>query len=263
MIRSMQLAIIKKDMLGIVTNKRVLLTMLIVPLTIMIVLPSIFILLLHFAPEEITEFEVLLEMMPNKDEMGDVRQAVMGLLLNYIMPMFFLLIPIMASSVMAASSFVGEKEKRTLETLLYSPLSIKQIFYAKILASFFISMIVSLISFFTMIIVMEVEMLLTADIMILPDINWLIILFLFLPSVSLIAITLIVRGSAKAQTMEEAQQAAVFLVLPIMLLIVGQFTGILLIGRWILLGLGVLLTLIAGIFIKGAIGKWSYETLLR
>lgn len=39
-----------------------------------------------------------------------------------------LMIPVMASSVMAASSFVGEKEKHTLETLLYSPLSLKQLF---------------------------------------------------------------------------------------------------------------------------------------
>ncbi|HIW21560.1 MAG TPA: ABC transporter permease subunit [Candidatus Dorea intestinavium] len=51
------------------------------------------------------------------------------------------------ASIMAAGSFVGEKEKRTLETLLYSPLSITKIFQAKVLASFLLSMFISFISF--------------------------------------------------------------------------------------------------------------------
>lgn len=55
-----------------------------------------------------------------------------------------------ASSVMAASSFVGEKEKHTLETLLYSPLSLKQLFQSKILAGFLVGMMVSYISFAAM-----------------------------------------------------------------------------------------------------------------
>ena len=48
----------------------------------------------------------------------------------------------------------------------------------------------------------------------LPGISWLIILLLVSPAISLIAVTLIVRGSAKAQSVEESQQSAVFLVIP-------------------------------------------------
>lgn len=36
-----------------------------------------------------------------------------------IMPVFFIIIPIMAASFIAASTFVGEKEKRTLEKKNY------------------------------------------------------------------------------------------------------------------------------------------------
>ena len=67
------------------------------------------------------------------------------------MPLYFLIIPIMAATVMSATSFVGEKEKQTLETLLYCPLSLKQIFRAKVLASFLLSMLVSGISFVAMV----------------------------------------------------------------------------------------------------------------
>lgn len=43
---------------------------------------------------------------------------------------------------------------------------------------------------------------------IMPDISWLIVMLLIAPAISLVAIGITVRGSAKAQTMEEAQQRA-------------------------------------------------------
>lgn len=70
------------------------------------------------------------------------------------------------------------------------------------------------------------------------------------------------RISAKAQSMEDAQQSAVFLILPILLLIVGQFTGILLVNTWILLGIGILCGLLAWFLMKKAMGNFRYELLL-
>ena len=80
------------------------------PLVLTVVLPSVFVLVLTQKPDAASDFQKLLDM-----------------------PLFFLIVPIMASSVMAASSFVGEKEKHTLETLLYSPLSLRQLFQSKVL----------------------------------------------------------------------------------------------------------------------------------
>ena len=223
-------AIIKKDLKGITANKRLFSTLLIVPLVLTIVMPTIFILVIHFVPEETDDFQQLLKMLPMAKQTGDFSLTVISLILNYILPVFFLMIPIMTASIMAASSFVGEKEKHTLETLLYCPLTLKQIFRSKVFASFLLSMIVSFFSFFTMLIVLEAEILFFTGNLVLPDVNWLVIMLLISPAISLIAITLIVRGSAKAQSVEESQQGAVFLILPIILLVVGQFTGILLIS---------------------------------
>lgn len=94
-------------------------------------------------------------------------------------------------------------------------------------------------------------------------ISWLIIMLLISPSISLIAITLIVRYSAKAQTVEEAQQRAVFLVLPVILLVVGQFTGFLLVSIWILLGLSAVLALLAGILMRGSMVKFNYKMIFE
>ena len=95
------------------------------PLALTIVLPSIIVFVTVLVPESTSDFQRLLAMLPDTAGEYNQKQMILGLVLNKIMPAFFLLIPVMASSVMAASSFVGEKEKHTLETLLYSPLSLK------------------------------------------------------------------------------------------------------------------------------------------
>lgn len=259
----MQLALMKKDIRSITSNKQVFSVMLIVPLALTIILPSIFVFVTVLVPDVTPDFQKLLEMLPITGQIENQEQMILGLLLNKIMPAFFLMIPIMASSVMAASSFVGEKEKRTLETLLYSPLSLKQLFQSKILASFSVSMMVSFISFTAMIVVMEIEVLLLTGSAVMPDLSWMIVMLLIAPSVSLVAISITVRGSAKAQTIEEAQQRAVFLVFPIIALVIGQFTGVIMVSPWLLLGLGIVLALIAALLVKGVVGKFTYEKLLR
>ena len=96
-----------------------------------------------------------------------------------------------------------------------------------------------------------------------PDISWLIVMLLIAPAISLVAIALTVRGSAKAQTIEEAQQRAVFLIFPILALIIGQFTGVILVNSWLLLVVGIVLALLAFLLMRGAAGKFTYEKLLK
>ena len=263
MINSMQAAIIKKDFRSIVANKRLFPVLLVVPLIFTLVLPSIFILAINFVPDDMGEFQALIDMMPLGKQSDTLARTFISLILNNIMPIFFLMIPIMAASVMAASSFIGEKEKRTLETLLYCPLTLKKIFQSKVWASFLVSMTVSVSSFLVMLIVVEIEVLLTTGSMFTPDISWLIMMLFVSPSVSLLAITLIVGGSAKSQTIEESQQRAVFLIIPVILLVVGQFTGVILINAWYLLAIGAIVAVVAAIMMRRSERKYTYEVLLK
>lgn len=114
-----------------------------------------------------------------------------------------------------------------------------------------------------MLTVLELEVFFLTGNLVAPGINWLIILALLSPAIALIAVTLIVKGSAKAQSMEESQQGAVFLIIPLLLLIVGQFTGALLLNVWILLGLSAVCAFLAWILLQRAMGRFTYEMLLR
>ena len=71
------------------------------------------------------------------------------------------------------------------------------------------------------------------------------------------------RNSARAQSVEESQQSAVFLIIPVLLLIVGQFSGVMLLNVWILLGLSILCAAAAWLLMQRALGKFTYEMLLR
>lgn len=254
-------AIIKKDLKKVLSSKTMFISLLAVPLVLTVLLPTIFILSQYFLPQENDEFAKLLELLPLSELSGSLQENITKLILNYALPIFFLLIPIMASTIMSAASFVGEKEKQTLETLLYCPLSLKQLFQAKTAASFLLSMSVSGISFLVMLIVLETEIYCTAGIFILPGIQWLLVMLLLAPSLSVIAITLMVRISAKAQSVEDAQQGTVFLVLPILFLCISQFAGLFLINAWILLGLGILCAVLAFLLFRRAAANFTYETL--
>lgn len=260
--RSEMIALIQKDWTAFTANKRLLLTLYIIPVVLTVFLPTIFILTFHFAPQELTELQPLLDKLPSAGENNSLKKMAAGLIVNHLLPVFFLIIPIMAASFMSASSFVGEKEKHTLETLLYCPLSLKQIFQAKVLASFLVSMTVSLISFLLMITVTETEMYILSGSFLQLDILWLPVMLLLSPAISLIAITLIVRFSAKARSVEDAQQGAVFLILPVILLIAGQFTGILLVDFYIVLLLSIISAAVAWLLLHKAMGALHYEELL-
>lgn len=255
-------AIIKKDFRGVAANRRLFPALFLVPSLLAVVLPSIFVIAVHFTPDD-PDILKLLALVPQAAPGQSLELTLWGLLLNSILPALFLVIPVMASSITAASAFVGEKERHTLETLLYCPLTLRQIFQAKVLASFLVSMVVSLLSFAAMFLVVEGEVFFLAGQALRPSVNWLAVLLLVSPAVSLIAVTLIVRGSAKAQSVEESQQAAVFLILPLLLLVVGQFAGLFLMSFWLLLGLGLLCGALAWILLRKSMGRFTYERLLQ
>lgn len=263
MVNTTQKAIIKKDVKTIMFNKRLFPVLLIVPFMFSVVMPIIFVCMAIFTPESSDDFRQLLSLVTTLGPNDDMRQALLDIIINSMLPVFFIIIPIMASSVMAASSFVGEKEKRTLETLLYSPITLKQIFQSKILASLSLSMIVTFSSFIVMLIVLQLTlMILNGSNLSINIASWASILILLAPSMSLLAITLIVNGSAKSQTVEESQQRSVFLIIPIILLLIGQFTGILLVNALLLIVLAAVFLVVALLLMKKAEKKFNYESLL-
>lgn len=85
---TMQSALIRKDIRGITANKQLLVGMISVPIALTVVIPSIFIMLLHFLPNGLNNFDIMLRMLPTDIQPDNMNAAIISLLLNNIMPVF-------------------------------------------------------------------------------------------------------------------------------------------------------------------------------
>lgn len=78
-------AIIKKDFRGVASNRRFFSALLIVPLVLTIVLPSIFVIAIHFVPDD-PDFAKLLSLLPEAARMESLELTLSSMILNYILP---------------------------------------------------------------------------------------------------------------------------------------------------------------------------------
>ena len=85
-------AIIKKDFRGVTDNKHLFASLLIVPLVLTIVLPSTFLVMIHFAPDD-PDIQRLLDLLPQSMQTKGLEQGLAELVLNFMLPVFFLIIP--------------------------------------------------------------------------------------------------------------------------------------------------------------------------
>lgn len=246
-------AIALKDIRGITANLQVWLPMLLVPLILGVVLPTIYMIAVtHFGPEaaDMEEMLVWLDRIPpsplkdSLDAMSNVSQRISYLVANYMLAPFFLMIPLMASSVVAADSLAGEKERGTLESLLFAPMDMLSLFTGKVLAAFLPSMGLSLATFLISTVTVNLTGWRLFGRIFFPALNWLPLMLLVIPMVSLLAIFLTVFISARVATFQAAYQMGGLLVLPALLLLVGQASGLLLLGPGLLTAVGIGLALI-------------------
>ena len=162
----------------------------------------------------------------------------------------YLIAPIVGAVSLAAYSVVGEKQGRTLEPLLTSPLSTAEILIAKVLASFLPSLAiegVGLCLYGALIAAVAP-----------PAVVWSLLSFRSLllvgvlgPFASLSALQATIAVSSRVNDPRSAQQVAVLLVLPLVGMAVGQMAGVFFVTTAIL----VLLCL-------GAIAAWVVLILL-
>ena len=261
MVNKMQSALIKKELKDIFDEGNFFMNYMLLPLIMSVFLPAVFVILLIFDLEEI--LAELAEIPVFAELIGADPQASIHFMLDTTMAPFLLMIPILTVLIMATSTFAGEKERKTLETLLYSPMSLREIIEAKIIGAFLLGMIVTLASFIAMVMVTGLLLWFTKGILFIPGLVWLPVILLVSPAFSIIGITFKVRVSAKAKSVQQAQQRSAVLIMPLIILIIVQFTGLAVINVWVYLLGGIVLAILAVLLMRMVFRKLTYEELLR
>ena len=146
--------------------------------------------------------------------------------LTFMMIPFFLMVAIINSMVTSSNSFVGEKERNTLETLLFAPISIKDLFLGKVLASLIPTLAISFAAFLINFILVNVITYPYFNIILYFNSTWMILMFWVIPLLVMFNIILNVLISAKVKSFQEAQQFGGLLVLPIVGIIISQVSGL-------------------------------------
>ncbi|MGC5776152.1 ABC transporter permease subunit [Paenibacillus pabuli] len=248
-------ALVRKDIQAITASVQLWLPMLIVPLIIGIIMPS---LLLWTASRvelhSLGNMSFLLDTLNTLTDSGQIPQLasmptdnhrIVYYLALYMFAPLFLIIPVMASSILTANSFAGEKERKTLEGLLFTPMSMDTLFKGKVLAALIPSLLLSWTTFIIYGIIANILMYPMFGKWMFPNLNWIILILWVVPACSLVVILFNVLISAKVRGFQEAYQLGGLVVIPLLALIAGQASGMLLISPFMLLLIGAVLLLIS------------------
>jgi len=252
--------VLKKEFKETFFNIQVLIPTLIVPFILLVLLPIIYFIFLLNTPEEIQKMDFLTPMISNK---LNLKQTGFTYMLDYILPFYFMLVPIMSSSVFGSSSFVAEKEGQTIETLFYTPLRIKDLFVAKVLSVFSMAMFILVLMLAPFTVVVNFFGFKIFGRLVFPDLKWLTLIIWLAPSLIFFTISLIVWVSSWAKSFQAAQQIVGLLILPLVFIfsfyIVGKFNFDL---KYVFI-IGFFIFLFGLINLKFQSARWEYEKFLK
>jgi len=259
-------ALMLKDWRELARNKQAVAPLVMIPLLFAVIIPTAIIVLGNNAvlASSITGLRGFLDNLPDRVVPAgfSTAQTVVYAVIVYFMAPFFLVIPVMVASITASSSFVGEKERRTIEGLLYTPITDRELVLAKVLVSVIPSVLLTWASFLIYTILVNA---LGASLMgglFFPTWTWAIIILAMVPLVAFQATSLIVAISGRSTTMQGAQSSAVLIMFPVIALVVGQATGLLLFDISIaILASAILLVLDVAVFMV-VVGRFQRERIV-
>lgn len=257
-------AVLKKDLLQTINDKTMIISLMIIPVMFSIILP-ILIISLGFNSgivnslsglNAFTHFVIKNNIGGNLNMEGKIIYSVF----QYFFIPLFLLIPLLIDTVLASTGFIGEKEKRTIEGLLYTPITDSELLLAKMLASLLPSTTISWIAIFIYWFIVDIKCHKIIGI-IFPNTLWLLIIVM-IPLISLLAIELITIFSQYLKTSKSAQSVTGMLVFPIIAGVVSQSSGVLLINKTFILGILIVLIILDVLFFYFSVMRFNRERFL-
>ena len=194
------------------------------------------------------------------DEFADtdrLKQAAEAFLFQQFL-MLFLIAPLLGGVALAAHSVVGEKQGKTLEPLLTTPVGTSELLVAKVLAAFLPSLVIEVVG---LILYLLALWLLRGA--------WrppgggkrrsIVLLGAIGPLATLAALQATIAVSSRANDPRSAQQIAVLLVLPLMIMLIGQIVGAFVVTTTTLLLMAVAMAVAWGLLVMLSVAMFDRE----
>lgn len=225
-------ALVGRDLTALLRSRGVLIPLAVVPAVLLVLFPAI----LGMAPTTVGvpdflmyELVSLSQVMPESFRVQFVGMTTEELwvtltLLNFMVP-FYLVVPLTVASVIAADSFAGERERSTLESLVYTPTSDLELFTAKLLSALLPAVGVGLLSFVAYGLTVNLSAWPIMQELFFPTPEWIALALWMGPATAALGLSLGVLVSARVRTVQEATQIGSVVVLPVVMMVVGQLSG--------------------------------------
>mgnify|MGYP000911000749 FL=1 len=243
------IAIVKKDLLEVKQNKAAWVPMIVAPLILIVLFPVLMLVLPNYIPSMADEFindpdlDAMFANLPasmaSAVEGLAPMQSVAVMMLGYMFAPMFLIFPLMFSTVVAAESFAGERERKTMEALLYTSATESELFWGKVITGMVPALVISWGSFILYAVVLNTVGYPLFGRIWFPLPSWYPLIFWITPAVALLGVAFTVLISSKTQTFMGAYQSSSALVILVLGLMIGQLAGViyLTVGLSMLIGL--------------------------
>ncbi|MHA1347149.1 MAG: ABC transporter permease subunit [Candidatus Heimdallarchaeaceae archaeon] len=259
-------ALVKKDLREMFKSKYILSAIIGMPILFAILIPisSLYPLVAidssEFEGEE--EFpdsfkDLFAQVIPNWEATGAHGQILV--IMAYLMYIVVLLIPIILPAVTASETIIGEKERKTMEALLASPLSETELVTGKILSSFIPSVAGTAFAAIIYSIVTNIMIYPYTNSLLFLDALSLVFLFVIAPLLSILSVELMILISTRVTSVRDAYQLGSLIVLPLMMLIVGVVVSYFFVSTIALIAAVGLLLILCAIFFKIATNVFDRE----
>lgn len=174
---------------------------------------------------------------------------------------FLMLIPTMIAVSFATFSIIEEKQSRSLEPLLATPVRTWELLLGKALSGAIPALIVTWIC--AVIFFIGVTILGWGDLVLtVLTPSWYITFFVLTPAVAILSFLLGVIGSSRAKDAKNAQNLIVFIILPVLALIAVQLTGVIWFTPLLTLVLSVCLIVVDYLVLRVAVRLFQRESIV-
>lgn len=266
------MAVTRKDLATVLRNKGVRIPLIAAPTVILVVLPVLLVtggdlLSQPMAGELAGEGGARVFADRFAPELAEGATGITGVgrwaafVLQVFLAPLYLLIPLMVATVIAADSFAGERDRGTLEALLHTPTTDRELFTAKFLAAWIPAMVVSLGGFVVYSVVANVVAWPTIGRVFFPNLTWLVLAFFVTPAIAALGLGIMVIVSSRVQSLQAAHQFGSLVVLPIILLLIAQISGAVLLDTPAVATLGVVVWLATVVVLRLAADRFTRERL--
>jgi ABC-2 type transport system permease protein len=249
-------AIVRKDLKVAIQNKGVVVPIVVLMVVFFALFPwlvRLFPLLGNVAGDALKDIEKLLTNLPAglQQELAGLSliQAATVYVLKYMLTPLFLLMPIMVATVIAADSFAGEKERKTLEALLYTPTTDRELFIAKLLSGWMAAIVTGSAGFILYIVMANAAAWPQMHRIFFPDAMWVLLILWVLPAIAGLGVSVMVLISSRAQGFQDANQLGGLVVLPMVALFYMQIAGVMYFSVLMVIVMGLVIWMLTGLFI--------------